>query len=232
VNLAVIPARGGSKRIPRKNILAFGGRPMIAWSIETAWNSGLFDRVIVSTDCDEVADVARKSGADVPFKRPAELSDDHCGTLEVITHAAQWAVGAGAAPKSICCIYATAPFVQADDLQCGLAEMTQRGWDYVFAAARFQQPVYRSFSRSEDGSMEMVFPEHRLTRSQDLPAVYFDAGQFYWGATDTWRRGAPIFGSRTSFVELPADRVQDIDTPDDWAEAERLFERLKGRGSC
>lgn len=227
MNLAVIPARGGSKRIPRKNVLPFAGRPMIAWSIAAAHDSGLFERIIVSTDSAEVAEVAREAGAETPFERPAELSDDHCGTLEVITHAARWASEAGLRPEAICCLYATAPFVAPADLEAGLEELRRGGWDYVFAAGRLPQPVHRSFVRSDDGAMELLFPEHRLTRSQDLPPVYHDAGQFYWGRADAWLEGRPIFGPRTAFIELPPGRVQDIDTPEDWTMAERMFENLR-----
>ena len=227
MNIAVIPARGGSKRIPRKNVREFAGRPILHWPVGRALASGLFDRVIVSTDDEEVAAAAEAAGADAPFRRPAELSDDHCGTLEVIAHAARWAAGTGWPVINICCIYATAPFTQPEDLAQGLERLWAGGWDYVMAAGRFSYPVHRGFLRSGDGAMEMLFPEHRLTRSQDLPPVYHDAGQFYWGTAQAWLDERPIFGPRTSFVELPPWRVQDIDTPDDWAMAERLFAMME-----
>lgn len=226
-NIAVIPARGGSKRIPRKNIRSFAGKPMIHWPIAAAAASGLFDRIIVSTDDDEIAAVAEAAGAQAPFRRPAKLSDDHCGTLEVIAHAARWALEQGWALANICCIYPTAPFIQPEDLARGLDRLSTGPWDYVMAAGRFSYPVQRGFRRSPEGAMEMMFPEHRLTRSQDLPPVYHDAGQFYWGTAQAWLDERPIFGPRTSFVELPPWRVQDIDTPDDWAMAERLFAILE-----
>jgi N-acylneuraminate cytidylyltransferase len=227
VNLAVIPARGGSKRIPRKNIRPFGGRPMIAWSIEAASASGLFDRVIVSTDDEEIADCARSHGAEVPFTRPPELSDDHAGTLEVVRHAVERTVEEGARPEAVCCLYATAPFVTAEDLAAARAMLMDGDFNYVFAAARFPCPVQRGFTRSPAGTMELLFPEHRLTRSQDLPPVYHDAGQFYWGRTEAWLEGRAIFGERSGFVELPSWRVQDIDTPEDWTKAEQMLEILK-----
>lgn len=230
MNLAVIPARGGSKRIPRKNVRPFAGRPMIAWSIDAARKSGLFGRVIVSTDSEEVAEVAREAGAEVPFVRPPELSDDHCGTLEVITHAARWARDEGLAPEAICCLYATAALTQPGDLRASLDVLEGGGWDYVFAAGRFSQPVQRAFLKACGGEMELLFPDHRLTRSQDLPPVYHDAGQFYWGRFYAWLEGRPIYGPRTSFVELPPERVQDIDTPEDWTQAERLFSLAQARG--
>jgi N-acylneuraminate cytidylyltransferase len=227
VNLAVIPARGGSKRIPAKNVRPFAGRPMIGWPIEAARESGMFDRIIVSTDADEIAETAREAGAEVPFVRPPELADDHCGTLEVITHAARWAADQGQRPDFICCLYATAVFAAPDDLKRGLETLREGGWDYVFAAGRYGQPVQRAFVKGADGAMELLFPKDRLTRSQDLAPAYHDAGQFYWGRTEAWAEGRPIFGRRTAFVELPSDRVQDIDTPEDWTKAERLFRMMR-----
>ena len=232
MNLAVIPARGGSKRIPRKNVGTFAGRPMIAWPIAAAQRSGLFDQIVVSTDSEEVAAVAREAGAQVPFVRPPELSDDHCGTQEVIAHAARWAQGAGLAPEAICCLYATAVFASPEDLGRGRDTLRAGGWDYVFAAGRFSQPVQRSFRKGPDGAMALLFPEHRLTRSQDLPEVYYDAGQFYWGGFQSWLEGRPVFGPRSSFVEMPGDRVIDIDTAEDWEAAERLFETMRNAGDA
>ncbi len=222
-NLAVIPARGGSKRIPRKNVRAFAGKPMLAWSIEAALTSRLFSRVLVTTDDPEIAEVARAHGAEVPFARPPELSDDHTGTLEVIHHAARWAAADGGSYDAVCCIYATAPFVSASDLTRARAALDDARWDYVFPAGRYAYPVQRSFLRADDKSMSLLFPEHRTTRSQDLPPVFHDAGQFYWGRFEAWTSGAAIFGPRTTFIELPPWRVQDIDTEDDWRMAEYLF---------
>src|SRR5687768_2912625 len=180
MNIAVIPARGGSKRIPGKNIRPFAGRSMLSWPIATALDSGLFDRVIVSTDSPEVAAAARQAGAETPFVRPSELSDDHCGTLEVMTHAVRWAEAEGLDAAAVCCLYATAVFVTAEDLRAALDQLLEGAWDYVFAASRYPQPVQRAFSRGEDGAATLLFPEYRLTRTQDLPPVYQDVGQFYW----------------------------------------------------
>ena len=228
MNLAVIPARGGSKRIPDKNIRHFAGRPMLSWPIAAALGSGLFDRVIVSTDSPEVAAAARAAGAETPFVRPPELSDDHSGTLEVMTHTVRWAEAAGIEAKSVCCLYATAVFASPDDLRSGLTLLDEGKWDYVFAATRYAQPVQRAFIRGGDGAAALLFPEHRLTRTQDLPPVYQDVGQFYWGRAEAWREGRPIFGPRTTFVELASESCQDIDTPDDWTRAEALFARMRG----
>ena len=227
MNLAVIPARGGSKRVPRKNVRAFAGRPMIAWSIAAARDSGLFEHVLVSTDDAEIAEVARGAGAEVPFMRPDDLSGDHVGTVEVIAHAVRWAEAAGWAFDAVCCLYATAPFVAAEDLRLARAQLDAGGWDFVFPALRYGHPVQRAFGRGPDGAMALLFPEHRLTRTQDLAPVYHDAGQFYWGTRDAWLSGRPIFGERSSFIELSPWRAQDIDTPEDWTRAEYLFEIMK-----
>jgi pseudaminic acid cytidylyltransferase len=158
MNIAIIPARGGSRRIPRKNIKMFCGKPMIAWSIEAAKASGLFGRIIVSTDDSEIAQVAAQWGAEVPFTRPVALSDDHAGTTEVIAHATQWVQDRGQAPDAVCCIYATAPFVQQKDLQRGLAALESGPWDYAFTATEFAAPIFRSFQQLCSGGLEMFFP--------------------------------------------------------------------------
>jgi pseudaminic acid cytidylyltransferase len=222
MNIAIIPARGGSKRIPRKNIKEFYGKPMIAWSIEAAKKSGVFERIIVSTDDAEIADVSQRYGAEVPFMRPAELSDDFSGTTEVISHATQWAKDQGCSPESVCCIYATAPFVRPNDLLYGLKALRSGSWEYAFTVTEFAAPIFRSFKQVENGGVEMFFPEHFPTRSQDLPMALHDAGQFYWGRTDAWLDGARIFDRHSIPVLIPRWRVQDIDTVDDWLRAELL----------
>jgi pseudaminic acid cytidylyltransferase len=226
VRVAVIPARGGSKRIPRKNIRPFAGRPMIAHSIEAASQSGLFDRILVSTDDDEIADVARACGAEAPFRRPADISDDRSGTTEVVAHAVQWLQQQGAAPQAVCCIYATAPFLQQDDLKAGLELLDSGGWQYVFAATNFAAPVQRAFQRDGRGGLTMLFPEHFATRSQDLPEALHDAGQFYWGLPGAWLKRLRVFDAHSSVVLLPRWRVQDIDTEEDWIRAEWLASYL------
>jgi pseudaminic acid cytidylyltransferase len=222
MNIAIIPARGGSKRIPRKNIKEFYGKPMIAWSIEAAKASTLFDHIIVSTDNKEVADVAKQWGAEVPFMRPVELSNDFAGTTEVIAHASQWAKDQGWLLEAVCCIYATAPLIQPNDLQLGLDALRSGPWAYAFAATEFGAPIFRSFKRVETGGIEMFFPELFTTRSQDLPAALHDAGQFYWGRPDSWLNGVRIFDHHAIPVLIPRWRAQDIDTWDDWVHAEML----------
>jgi pseudaminic acid cytidylyltransferase len=226
MKVAVIPARGGSKRIPRKNIKPFRGKPMIAWSIEAAHRSGLFEHVVVSTDDLEIADLAAKHGAEVPFMRPAELSDDHTGTTEVIAHATQWALDRKWPLDGVCCIYPTAPFVQIDDLRRGLRALELGSWAYAFPVTDFPAPIFRSFRQLADGGIEMFFPEHFKTRSQDLPRALHDAGQFYWGRPDAWLKGIPIFDKHSFPVEIPRWRVHDIDTPDDWERAQLVHSAL------
>lgn len=224
VRLAVVPARGGSRRIPRKNVRDFCGRPMLAWGIEAALESGCFDRVVVSTDDPEIARVAEAAGAEVPFVRPPELSDDRTGTGPVVAHAARECGLDGG--DLVCCVYPTAPFLQAEDLRRGLEVLERGELDYVFSATTFPFPIQRAIRPTPAGRVEMFQPEHLETRSQDLEEAWHDAGQFYWGRAAAWLRGAPIFSSAAAMVPLPRLRVQDIDTPEDWARAELMFRAL------
>ena len=229
MNLAVIPARGGSKRIPRKNIRTFCGKPMISWSIETARLSGLFDQIIVSTDNEEIAEVARQYGADVPFIRPNKLSDDYTGTIPVVTHATKWALDKGIDVEAVCCIYATAPFIQIDDLKRGRDMLNSDDCDYSFTVTNYAAPIFRSFKQTAEGGIEMFFPEHFESRSQDLPVALHDAAQFYWGRPDAWLESKNIFSPNSKPIIIPRWRVQDIDTWDDWKRAELLFNQLEGK---
>lgn len=229
MKLAVIPARGGSKRIPRKNIKTFCGKPMIAWSIEAALKSDCFDQVIVSTDDEEVAEVARKYGASVPFMRPKALSDDYTGTTPVISHAIEWFMAQGNTPKYVCCIYATAPFVLAGDIRRGLELIEENRCDYAFSVTSYAFPIQRAVRITEDERLEMFSSEHFNTRSQDLEEAYHDAGQFYWGDVNAWLQGKMIFGSSSVPVRLPRHRVQDIDTLEDWVRAEWLFKAMQAQ---
>ena len=229
MKIAVIPARGGSKRIPRKNIKDFCGKPMIAWSIEAAKTSGLFDRIIVSTDDDAIAEVAKRWGAEVPFMRPIELANDYAGTTEVIAHATQWFLDRGLEVTAVCCIYATAPFVQAADLKRGLEALESGDWAYAFTVTEYAAPIFRSFKQTAEGGIEMFFPEHFSTRSQDLPTALHDAGQFYWGRPAAWIEGKRIFDRHSTPVVIPRWRVQDIDTQEDWVRAEILAPIIMGR---
>ena len=227
MKLAIIPARGGSKRIPRKNIKLFCEKPMIAWSIEAALQSGCFDQVIVSTDDEEIAVVARRYGATVPFVRPAELSDDHTGTIPVIRHAIEWVNAQGQSVEQACCLYATAPFVSPDDIRRGLDTLLDTGSDYAFSVTSYAFPIQRAIRLNAEGRVEMFNPEHFNTRSQDLEEAFHDAGQFYWGKADAWLQGRMIFSPASVPVALPRHRVQDIDTPEDWVRAEWLFKAMQ-----
>lgn len=227
MKLAIIPARGGSKRIPRKNIRHFCGKPMIAWSIEAARSSGCFDRIIISTDDDEIAEVARAYGAEVPFVRPPELSDDHTGTIPVIAHAIEW-INRNTEPVDFaCCIYATAPFVQPDDLKRGFDLLQKGEADYAFSVTSYAFPIQRAIRITSDERVEMFSPEHFNTRSQDLEDAFHDAGQFYWGLAAAWLAGKPLFSHCATPVPLPRHRVQDIDTAEDWERAEWLFKAMQ-----
>jgi pseudaminic acid cytidylyltransferase len=226
MRLAVIPARGGSKRIPRKNIKSFCGKPMIAWSIEAALQSGCFDEVIVSTDDAEIADVAKSWGARVPFMRPAALADDHATTIPVIRHAIEWLQQNGERPSEVCCIYATAPFVQVDDLQQGLNILLAGSCSYAFSVTSYPFPIQRAIRITTEGRVDMFNPEHFNTRSQDLEEAWHDAGQFYWGGVEAWLHDPVFFTQRSVPLRLPRHRVQDIDTPEDWERAEWMFKAM------
>jgi pseudaminic acid cytidylyltransferase len=227
MRVAVIPARGGSKRIPRKNIRTFGNKPMIAHSLTVAMASGLFEHVLVSTDDREIAAVARQWGAEVPFERPAELADDHASTTDVIAHAIAWMRRQGWQPVAVCCIYATAPFMIVEDLACGCCLLEEDDWEYVFAATSFEYPIQRALRRTSNGAMPMINPEHCVTRSQNLEETFHDAGQFYWARAEVWEMARPVFSAKSTAVVLPRWRVQDIDTEDDWKRAEMMLIALR-----
>lgn len=221
--VAVIPARGGSKRIPRKNIREFAGKPVIAYSIEAARESGLFDRVIVSTDDAEIAAVAKRYGAEVPFLRPATLADDFSGTGAVVRHSVQWMQENGIGVSCVCCIYATAPFVQPAFLREGYEKLLATGKSYAFSVTSFPFPIQRALRMTRQAGVEPFFPEYRDARSQDLEEGYHDAGQFYWGQPDAFLNDVPIFSQASVPVVIPRHLVQDIDTPEDWLRAEFMF---------
>ena len=223
--IAVIPARGGSKRIPRKNIRPFAGKPMIAHAITAARASGLFASVIVTTDDDEIAALAEEWGAEVPFRRPAALADDHTPTVPVIAHAIQECEALGRSVDAACCIYPGVPFIQVEDLQGAWALLESAGCDYAFPVTSFPSAIQRALKRSASGVMSPFFPEYELTRSQDLEPGFHDAGQFYWGRHDAWLTNPRVHSGGAGFL-IPNWRVVDIDTPEDWERAERLYAAL------
>ena len=230
MQLALIPARGGSKRIPRKNIRPFRGRPMIAWSIAAAQAAGCFDRILVSTDDEEIAEVASRHGAEVPFLRPAHLADDQATTQAVVLHTVQWCEQQGLAVEAVCCLYATAPFVQPGDL-AQAADLLEHAplQSFVFTATSFPFPIQRAIRIDADGRSAMFQPEHFNTRSQDLEEAYHDAGQFYWARPEAWASSGNLFDDGRPLL-LPRWRVQDIDTEEDWQRAELLHRLLEEQG--
>jgi len=229
VRLAVIPARGGSKRIPRKNVRPFAGKPIIAYSIDAARSSGLFDDVIVSTDDDAIAAVARAYGARTPFVRPAALSDDHTGTNTVVRHAIGWFREHGGLPEQVCCIYATAPFLQPRYLREGLDRLVASGKSFAFSVTSFAFPIQRALRIGADGCVEPIWPENVARRSQDLEEAFHDAGQFYWGTARAFLDDVVLYSNASVPVVLPRHLVQDIDTEEDWTRAELMFGALRAR---
>lgn len=224
--IAIIPARGGSKRIPRKNIKLFAGQPMISYAIRIAIESDLFDHVVVSTDDDDIADIARKFGAAVPFTRPTELSDDETATVPVIAHAINTCTEQGWAFDSVCCIYPCVPFLQVHDLIDSFRLFNSAETKYCLSVVEFPSPVQRAFAMNAQGVVTPYFPENELTRTQDLTTAYHDAGQFYWGSLESWRSNDRIHSNAVGF-QLPSWRTIDIDMPDDWIRAEIYYQRAK-----
>ena len=230
-SVAIIPARGGSKRIPRKNIKSFNGKPMIAYPISAAIRAEVFERIIVSTDDEEIAEVATKLGAEVPFTRPAELADDFTGTTDVIEHALEWLEEHDEPFDYLCTLYATTPFLRPAKLREGLELLQSSDATSAISVASMPFPVHRTFQITSNNRLQMFWPEHFNTRSQDLPEAYQDAGQFYWthlerADVEPKKRG---FGAHVMPVVLPRYVVQDIDTQEDWAMAELMYQVLKAK---
>lgn len=230
--VAIIPARGGSKRIPNKNIKLFAGKPIISYSIRVAQETGLFNRVIVSTDSPKIAAIAREYGVEVPFLRPAELANDFAGTAEVVCHAIEWLTQEGRRPEFICCIYSTAPFIQASYLKQGYDKLLSSEATSVFSVTTYPYPIYRSLKITEKDRVKMIWPEYEYFRSQDLPEAYHDAGQFYWANTNKFMKEKTLFAKDSLPVILPRYLVQDIDTAEDWETSEIMFAKMNARTKC
>lgn len=223
--VAIIPARGGSKRIPKKNIKDFFGKPLIAYSIEAALKSNLFEKVIVSTDDEEIATTAIKYGAVVPFLRPKELSDDFTGTGAVVEHTINFLKEQGENYDFICTIYATAPFLQERYLVEGFEKLKDSNARNAFSCTSMPFPIQRTFKITQDERCEMFWKENFSKRSQDLEEAYQDAGQFYWTNLNV-KSTDIIFGKDSIPIILPRYLVQDIDTLEDWIRAEYMYEAI------
>lgn len=228
--VAIIPARGGSKRIPKKNIKIFGGKPIIAYSIQVAKETNLFNKIILSTDSEEIAEIGMSYGAVVPFIRPSELSDDITSTSEVLIHALNWLCEHDKSYPYFCCIYATSPFLKKDYLIKGFDILKKNKVTSVFSVTSFSYPIFRALKINSDNRLEMFWPEHLHSRSNDLPNAYHDAGQFYWGKAEAFKKQKPLFSECATPYELPGYRVQDIDTLDDWTRAELMYQILQKTG--
>lgn len=225
--ICIIPARGGSKRIPRKNIRDFLGKPIIAYSIETALHSGLFDKVMVSTDDEEIAEVSKKYGAEVPFFRSASTSDDFATTADVLTEVLNQYENLGISFEYACCCYATAPFTTAQRLAEGLNKLIVDNADSVFPISAFSYPIFRSLKKSEDGRIGMIWPENLNKRSQDFLEAFHDAGQWYWFVVDRFLKSKQIFTNNSIGMEISPLEVQDIDSEHDWHLAELKYGYLQ-----
>lgn len=228
MNIAIIPARGGSKRIPHKNIKNFCGKPLIAYSIETALKSKLFERVIVSTDDSEIAKTALFYGAEVPFLRPKELADDYTSSGEAVDHTLMKLKESSENYDYVCTLYATAPLLQAKYLQQGFKQLKNSTAQQAFSVTSMPYPIQRTFKITPNGRCKMFTPEYFSSRSQDLEEAYQDAGQFYWQNLNREATDIP-FGRDSIPIVLPRYLVQDIDTPEDWEQAEFMYQVIKQR---
>ena len=229
INVAIIPARGGSKRIPNKNIKDFHGNPLISYSIKTAFKSNLFDKIIVTTDSQKIADVAKKFGAEIPFMRPKNISDDFTATAPVIYHALNWLKVNNYRVNYACCIYATCPLLEKKYLKKGYDLIKKTKAKSVFSVTTFEFPIYRGLKVDKNGLVSMLWPENKNVRSQDLPEVYHDAGQFYWLENEEFMLKSEIYTDKSRVVVIPRELVQDIDTLEDWKIASSLY-KLKLEG--
>lgn len=221
MNLAIIPARGGSKRIPRKNVKEFRGKPMIAWAIEAAKKSNLFDRIVVSSDDSEIIEVAKRWDAETPFVRPKEISDDMTPTVPVIAHAIDECHAMGWKADYVCCIYPGVPFLGADDLFGAHQVLLSSGANFVYPVTEYAHPIQRGMRQLANGQMQFIDSTNELTRTQDLEKTYHDAGQFYWGKAEAWSAHKKMHSDGVGMV-IPNWRVVDIDNLDDWKRAELL----------
>lgn len=221
-NICIIPARGGSKRIPRKNIKEFLGKPIIAYSIEAALKSGLFDEVMVSTDDKEIATIAKQYGAKVPFLRSSDTANDFATTADVLNEVLRMYKDSGLEFDQMCCLYATAPLVKSEDIVRAFERLNRLSFDCVYPVVQFSYPIWRCIDVAEDGTMKRHWPEYENSRSQDLPNEYHDTGTFYCYDLKNWGKKDLKIGA----IIVDETSVQDIDTLTDWAMAEMKYKLL------
>ncbi len=226
-NVAIIPARGGSQRIQKKNIKDFNGKPIISYAIQSALDSEIFDSVVVSTDSEEIADISKQYGAEVPFRRNKKLADDYTSIHEVIADSIMQLSELKRNFEYACCIYATAPFIDKKDLIEGFKKINIGNKKIVIASTNYSYPVHRAFFKKSKDEIEMLFPENFNKRSQDLEEVHHDAGQFVWASSKTWLSKPIPFGKQHDTIHIPNWRVQDIDTYDDWKRAEMIAKLIQ-----
>ena len=224
--LAIIPARGGSKRIPHKNIKLFLGRPIIAYSIEAALGTGLFEEVMVSTDDMEIAEIARQEGASVPFLRSTENANDYATLADVLVEVVNVYKERGNEFDLICCLLPTAPLISSEDVRSAYDQLVMSTFDSICPVVAFSYPILRSLSIDEKGNLNMNWPEYRFSRSQDLRPAYHDSGTFYWIKTSSLLKDKKLLGENGTAIVLDEFRVQDIDTDTDWALAEMKYKLL------
>ena len=222
MNIAIIPARGGSKRIKRKNIKLFSGKPMIYFAIEAARLSGIFDKIIVSTDDDEIAQYASSIGAEIPFIRPMNLSDDHTPTVPVISHAISECKKNNWNIDNVCCIYPAVPLLNPRHITDAFILLLESPSKYIFPVTSFPSAIQRALKSDNKGNANPIYPEYSQIRTQDLEPAFFDAGQFYWGHANNWTNNKSIHDN-ARIIQIPEDKVVDIDTPEDWDKAELIF---------
>ena len=222
MNIAIITARSGSKRIPKKNIKKFCGKPIIYWAIKAVKKSKIFDKIIVSTDSKKIAKIVKKYNIDVPFIRPKKFSGDYVGTNKVMVHAIKWLIKNNCKPNYVCCIYPTAAFIRPTDILKGYRIIKKNKNSFIFSGSSFVSSVTRSFYRNSKRKLKMLFSKDYYKRSQDLKEIYFDAGQFYWGSKNSWLTFNSLLNNSSDIVYIPKWRAIDIDTKEDWKKAEKF----------
>lgn len=227
-HLAIITARGASKRIPRKNIKPFLGQPIIKYSIDAAIKSELFKEVMVSTDDHEIAELSKAYGAKVPFMRSERNSDDHATTRDVLIEVLVEYKKRGFEFDCLCCIYPTAPFVTAEKLQTGLKILIDSDADALTPVTRFSYPIQRAF-KIDEGRLRYFWPEHENERSQDLISFYHDVGQFYWYKANSFLKRNEMSDYKNVPMLIPEMEMQDLDTEEDWKVAEFKYQWLMNK---